>query len=116
MVLLVEEEHLLRWTIAQHLARSGIRVREGDPGQPLNSSLDGVKLVLLDLAREDLAEMGPLEAIKGCRPGVKVLLMSAALSEEERIRAFAKGASGMLLKPFDVAEACRVVEEMLEAV
>ena len=104
-VLVVEDEWLLRWALAQKLASAGYKVVEaGDAREALaqfDVQPDAVDAVLLDLRLPDADGMSVLQHVKAVRPACPVIIMTAHGSAENAGDALAAGASCFLTKPFD---------------
>ena len=104
--LIVDDEPLIRWAIAETLRADGYDVEEaGDADSTLHALVDdpdAFDLVLLDLRLPDCCDLSLLETVRRLVPGATVVLMTAFGTPEIRERARGLGAAGVLDKPFDV--------------
>jgi two-component system response regulator (stage 0 sporulation protein F) len=104
--LVVDDEPLIRWAIAETLHADGYDVEEaGDADGAVRVLFDdpaSPDLVLLDLRLPDCADLSLLETVRRLVPGATVVLMTAFGTPDIRERARGLGAAGVLDKPFDV--------------
>lgn len=106
-VLLVEDEILIRWSIAETLASSGHTVIEAESGREALDHLERqppepFDVVLLDYRLPDSNDLQLLAAIRRLRPETAVVMMTAFGTPEIMARALELGAYRVLGKPFDV--------------
>jgi DNA-binding NtrC family response regulator len=105
-VLVVDDEPLIRWSLAEALRRQGCLVVEaGDargavdrltaPGAPFD-------VVLLDYRLPDSNDLGLLSRIRDGWPGCPIILMTAFGSAEVLDGARRLGAVAIVQKPFDL--------------
>jgi DNA-binding response OmpR family regulator len=110
-VLVVDDEQLLRWSVAETLTAHGYEVTEaGDARSAMQEIGDGdhTDLVLLDMRLPDADDLRVLARIRQKAPQVPVILMTAFATREIVEEAATLGAS-VLGKPFDLdALAARV--------
>jgi DNA-binding NtrC family response regulator len=104
-ILVVDDEALVRWSLAEVLRRSGHTVIEAtnarealDATNP-SSSVDAV---LLDYRLPDSADLQLLEQIRRRLPRSPVVLMTAFSTPEVVQSALDLGAYRVLTKPFDM--------------
>jgi DNA-binding NtrC family response regulator len=105
-VLVVDDEALLRWSLAEVLRLSGHTVIEATCarealdaiGQPSSS----IEVVLLDYRLPDSADLRLLEEIRRRLPRSPVVLMTAFGTPEVVQGALNLGAYRVLSKPFDM--------------
>ena len=113
-VLVVDDEPLIRWSLAEGLSDVGYGVREAGSGSETRAVLADTRreplLVLLDLRLPDVSDLSLLETIRAERPDAPVIMMTAHGSADDGVRAKALGASAFVGKPFDVTEMVRLVE------
>jgi len=118
-VLVVEDEWLLRWSIAETLASEGHTVIEAENGtQAIMALKDGgnaIDAVLLDYRLPDSNDLLLLAAVRRLSPASAVVLMTAFGTPALAQGALDLGACQVLHKPFEmhdlqslVQEACRV--------
>jgi DNA-binding response OmpR family regulator len=105
-LLLVEDSHRLRATLARGLKHSGFVVEEAHDGPSglwaaLHLQPD---VVLLDLTLPGFDGLELLARLRAQPQYVPVLLMTARDQVEDRLRGFEAGADDYLPKPFDLRE------------
>lgn len=115
MILIVDDESLIRWSLRERLTAAGYAVREAETGPEALDVVakEPVSLVLLDLSLPGMNGLGVLERVKADHPSCPVVLMTAYGSPETAARAAELGAAHFLTKPFDVESLVRFVGEQL---
>jgi DNA-binding NtrC family response regulator len=112
-VLVVDDERLIRWSVAETLADSGYDVTEAaDARSALQAiSAPGVRTdaVLLDLSLPDSQDLTVLSKIRALSPETPVILMTAHGTDDVCEDARRRGAFMTLHKPFDMSALPRVV-------
>jgi two-component system response regulator AtoC len=103
-VLVVEDELLIRWSIAETLTKAGCLVTEaGDAAGALRAAATGdFDAVVLDYRLPDSNDLKLLAALRDRLPGSTVVMMSAYGTPEIIQRAEALGVHGFLDKPFEM--------------
>ena len=106
-VLVVEDELLIRWAIAETLGHAGHTVIKAEDGatavQALADSAEPVDAVLLDYRLPDSDDLTLLASIRRLSPRSRVSLMTAYSSPEVMKGALALGATLCVLpKPFEM--------------
>lgn len=105
-VLVVEDESLIRWSIAETLAHEGHTVVEASNAtsavQALTATREPIDVVLLDYRLPDSSDLGLLAAIRRLRPDSAVVMMTAYGTPEVTKGALDLGAYRVLNKPFDM--------------
>jgi DNA-binding NtrC family response regulator len=113
-VLVVDDEPLVRWSIAETLRGAGYDVVEAaDADSALRILVEEQvpDAILLDLRLPDCSDLHLLETIKLILPGTPVVLMTAFGTPELAADARQLGAYAVLEKPFDLA----ALEPLLDA-
>jgi len=113
-VLIVDDESLIRWAVAETLMQAGHEVLEApDGGSALRALRDSkhVDVVLLDLRLSDCADLSLLSRIRNQSPDSAVVMMSAHATPEIAAEARALGVYDVLAKPFDVNGCERVLRQ-----
>ena len=114
-VLVVDDEQLIRWSLAERLRGEGYDVVEAATGQEaLDRAREGVDLVLLDFKLPDLDGVTVLRRIKELDPDALVILLTAYASVETAVEAMKEGAFHFANKPFDLDEVAFLVSRALE--
>ena len=82
-VLVVDDEQLIRWSLAERLKADGLDVVEAGTGQEaLDRFGPDVDLVLLDYRLPDSSSLWILKKMKTVRPYVPIILLNAFSSIE----------------------------------
>jgi DNA-binding NtrC family response regulator len=107
-VLVVEDESLIRWSIAETLAHAGHLVIEAEDGatavRALTGATDPVDAVVLDYRLPDSNDLALLAALRRLSPGSAVILMTAFGTPEVAQGALDLGAYRVVHKPFDMQD------------
>jgi DNA-binding NtrC family response regulator len=105
-VLVVEDETLIRWSIAETLAQEGHAVMEAGNAtaaiQVLTDTPGPIDVVLLDYRLPDSSDLGLLADVRRLRPDSAVVLMTAYGTPEVTTGALELGAYRVVSKPFDM--------------
>jgi DNA-binding NtrC family response regulator len=117
-VLIVDDESLIRWSIAQSLEAEGFPVLEAATAREALACLgqrSDIGVVLLDLKLPDSSDLGLLQMLQHQAPTSRIILMTAhgtADVLEEAVRAGAFRAVG---KPFDMDDMVGIVRDAVAA-
>ena len=106
-VLVVDDEALLRWSIAELLRRRGHAVSEASSAREAGDAItrgSAFDLVLLDLRLPDASDLTLLDEVCRRLPQSVVVLMSAHATDEVIQDALGRGAARVFGKPFDMRE------------
>jgi DNA-binding response OmpR family regulator len=113
VVLVVDDEALIRWSLSEGLSDSGFVVRLASTGAEARTvlqSFDGEPLVIvLDLRLPDIADLSLLRELRALRPDVPIIMMTAHGSAEDAALARELGVFRFIDKPFDVSEVVGLV-------
>jgi DNA-binding NtrC family response regulator len=105
-ILVVDDEALLRWSIAEVLRRSGHTVIEAasacEARDVISQTFDSIDVVLLDYRLPDSDDLRFLEEVRRRLSNAAVLLMTAFGTPEMVQGALDRGAYSVLNKPFDM--------------
>ena len=105
-VLVVEDEMLIRWSIAETLAQKGYTVVEASTAaaavQALTDTPGPIDVVLLDYRLPDSRDLGLLASVRRLRPDSAVVMMTAYGTPEVTKGALELGAYRVVNKPFDM--------------
>ena len=114
-VLVVDDEQLIRWSLAERLRAEGHEVLEAGTGaEALERARDGVDLVLLDYKLPDIDGVTVLRRIKELDPDALVILLTAYASVDTAVEAMKEGAFHFANKPFDIDDVAFQVARALE--
>jgi two-component system, cell cycle sensor histidine kinase and response regulator CckA len=115
VVLVVDDEAVLRTFLARALERAGYAVVLADDGSTaidlLMTQGERIALALVDLAMPELSGTDIVEALHNIRPDLPILLMSGSPLYELERRVERLPVVGLLPKPFAVADLLRAVRE-----
>lgn len=105
-VLVVDDEALLRWSIAELLRRGGHAVLQAtsaaDVRDAMSRSSERIDVVLLDYRLPDSDGLRLLEEVRRRLPQAAVVIMTAFGTPEMVQGALDRGAYRVLSKPFDM--------------
>jgi two-component system, NtrC family, response regulator AtoC len=114
-ILVVDDEALIRWSLAERLRAEGYRVLEAETGAAALEQLpEGVDLVLLDYKLPDDDGVSVLRKIKIFDADILVILLTAYASIETAVEAMKLGAYHFANKPFDLDDVITMVQRALE--
>jgi two-component system response regulator AtoC len=114
-VLVVDDEDLVRWSLAERLEQEGCEVlTAGSLAEARARTEEGVDLVLLDLRLPDGDGLDLLAELRRDDPDLPVVLMTAFSSVKGAVAAMKGGAFHYVAKPFDLDEVALVVQQALE--
>lgn len=113
-VLVVDDEPLIRWSVSQSLADLGFDVSDAPDAatalKMVTTSPLAFGIVVLDLRLPDMNDLSLLGTLRQLLPSARLILMTAFGTPELMADARALGAT-VLLKPFELEELNRVVNE-----
>ena len=114
-VLVVDDEPLIRWSIAETLSQIGWAVVEaGDARGALSAARDGqlpFAVVVLDLKLPDSQDLSLLARLRELLSPVQIIVMTAHGTPEIVTAAIERGAQCVLHKPFGLTELTDAVSE-----
>lgn len=114
-VLVVDDEQLIRWSLAERLKADGLHIVEaGTAHEALERFGPDVDLVLLDYRLPDGDGLRVLKKMKAAQPDVPIILLTAFSSIETAVEAMKQGAYHYANKPFNLDEIALVVGKALE--
>jgi two-component system, NtrC family, response regulator AtoC len=114
-VLVVDDEPLIRWSLAETLSDRGYQVVEsGDARSARRAVQDaarGFDVVVLDLRLPDSEDLSLLASVRQASPTSQVILMTAFGATEVVLGALQLGAYRVVSKPFDMSALANLVAE-----
>jgi DNA-binding NtrC family response regulator len=112
-VLVVDDEPLIRWSLAETLAHSGHEVIEAGDAmgalRTLNNTQESVDVVLLDFRLPDSHDLTLLSLIRRLAPDTSIILMTAYGSPEITEGALQLGAYTVVHKPFEMHDMAALI-------
>jgi DNA-binding NtrC family response regulator len=114
-ILIVDDEPLIRWCIAETLGTAGYGITEAqDAASALQALTDMPEpdVILLDLRLPDSSDLSLLQRIRRIAPAATVVVMTAFGTPEITAEALKLGARGVLTKPFDTRDLEHVVDSL----
>jgi DNA-binding NtrC family response regulator len=116
-VLIIDDERLVRWSLAQKLRGWGYEAAEAETGTTGLSALaaEGPDLVLLDVRLPDAKGTDVLEDLRKSWPDLPVIMITAHGVIEDAVTAMRRGAYDFITKPVDDAKLQSTVAHALEA-
>jgi DNA-binding NtrC family response regulator len=114
-VLVVDDEALIRWSLAETLSDNGHEVVEAATGQAALSAVDNASApfdaVLLDFRLPDSDDLGLLGRLRLLLPDASIIMMTAYGTPEMLEQAIMLGAYCVINKPFEIADVVALVVE-----
>jgi DNA-binding response OmpR family regulator len=113
-VLVVDDEPVVRDVLGRYLTREGFAVQEAEDGE---SALTAIRcgaphVVVLDLMLPRLSGLDVLKLVR-LESDLPVIILSARVSEEERITGLRLGADDYIVKPYSPREVVERVRAVL---
>jgi DNA-binding NtrC family response regulator len=105
-VLVVDDEALLRWSLAEVLRRGGHTVVEATSASAARAAIDtsdeAIDVVFLDYRLPDSSDLSLLREVRARVPHTAVVLMTAYGTPDVLQGALDLGAYCVMMKPFDL--------------
>lgn len=112
-VLIVDDEALIRWSVAETLADLGLEIEQAVDAKSAMAALERAErtfdVIVLDLRLPDMDDLTLLSTIHRRLPQTPVILMTAFGTPEIVAEARALGVTDILSKPFELGELGRAV-------
>ena len=114
-VLIVEDETLIRWAVAETLTDAGHRVLQATDAatalQAVGQVAEPFDVVLLDFRLPDSDDLSLLERIRQLSPVSAVVMMTAFGTPQMTAQAKSLGVYEVVAKPFDVGAMAELLVE-----
>jgi DNA-binding NtrC family response regulator len=114
-VLVVDDEALIRWSLAEMLGERGYTVTEAGDGRMAVAAIENAQepfdVVLLDYRLPDSADLRLLAKVRQLAPSSQVIMITAHNSPELAQGAAALGAYSVISKPFEVESLAELVKQ-----
>jgi two-component system, NtrC family, response regulator AtoC len=117
-VLVVDDEALIRWSLAESFTDAGYSVTEASDGaSAVAQASDGQRFdaIVLDYRLPDSNDLHLLETIRGLQPKAALVMMTAFGTPEMTSGALKLGAYRVVAKPFDVHDIVDLVTRAHES-
>ena len=117
VILVCEDEELIRWSLVEHLRGEGFEVIEAKDGVECLEGIEsrGPDLVITDIKMPRLDGLGVLRQMREDGRDVPTIVLTAHGGVDNAIEATKLGASEYLQKPFDLREITLAVNRVLES-
>jgi two-component system nitrogen regulation response regulator GlnG len=106
VVLVVDDEALIRWSLSEALTEAGYTSRLASCGSEARIVLSSLEhdalVVVLDMRLPDVNDLGLVRHVRRVRPDARIILMSAHVTPEEAAEARGLCVFAVVSKPFDV--------------
>ncbi len=115
-LLVVDDEHLIRWSLEQNLKKQGYDVVTAGSGEDALRMVreEQPDLVLLDIQLPGISGIDVLEKIKDHDDDIIVVMVTANSGLENAVNAMRLGAYDYVSKPFNLDELSIIVKKALE--
>ena len=115
-ILVVDDEHLIRWSLEQNLKKQGYEVFTAGNGEDALRLVreEQPDLVLLDIQLPGISGLEVLEKVKEFDDDIIVIMVTAHGGLETAVTAMRIGAYDYLNKPFNLDEMAIVIRKALE--
>lgn len=115
VILVVDDEEMVRTVIARSLTRAGLEVIAASSGRQAREEIEKrhIDLAILDVAMPELDGLGTLRLLKEKQPDLPSMFLSGHVDDAFVESARASGASLVLTKPISPRELVAVVHEAL---
>ena len=114
-VLIVDDEPLIRWSLAETLLELGYDVSEAVNGQTALQALSGTRapfhVAVLDYRLPDSNDLKLLAAVRRMSPCTQVILMTAFATPEVILGAQQLGVYRVVHKPFEMNDISDLVQQ-----
>jgi DNA-binding NtrC family response regulator len=115
-ILVVDDEHLIRWSLEQNLKKQGYEVVVASNGEEALKQVheEPPDLVLLDIQMPGITGLEVLEKVKEIDEDIVVIMITAHGGLETAVSAMRMGAYDYINKPFNLDELAIVIRKALE--
>jgi two-component system, cell cycle sensor histidine kinase and response regulator CckA len=118
-LLIVDDEESIRELTKEILCEVGYKVLTTASGREAidiySKGKEAISLVILDLIMPEMDGKACLEELLKINPDVKILLASGYSANGPARQAIARGAKGLINKPYDIRQLLQMVREVLDA-
>jgi DNA-binding response OmpR family regulator len=113
-VLVVDDEPVVRDVLGRYLVREGFAVQEAEDGEAALAAIraEAPQVVVLDLMLPRLSGLDVLKLVR-LESDLPVIILSARVSEEERVTGLRLGADDYIVKPYSPREVVERIRAVL---
>ena len=115
-VLIVDDEPLIAWSLAETLGDHGDSVIEVGTGagalRAMSNAMAPMDVILLDYKLPDVQDLSLLSTVRRLSPASRVILMSAFLTPDIATEALSLGAARAINKPLDMCDVPALVHDV----
>lgn len=109
-VLIVDEEPLTRWALAETLADAGhVTVEAANVEAAIRAASQSVDVILLDYQLPDSNDLAVISTLRRLAPDSAIIVMTAYGTPTIIMEALRRGANRVLAKPFEVHDVVALV-------
>jgi DNA-binding NtrC family response regulator len=115
-LLIVDDEQEFTEIMAQRLRKRGHSVTTaGDGSAALRclADIDGIEIVVLDLAMPGMSGIETLNAIKAAHPLIEVIMLTGRATVDTAVESIRQGAFNYLIKPCEIDDLIAHIEGAL---
>ncbi len=115
-ILVVDDEHLIRWSLEQNLKKQGYDIVTAGNGEDALKMVreEQPDLILLDIQMPGINGLEVLEKVKEIDEDIVVIMVTAQGGLETAVNAMRLGAYDYINKPFNLDELAIVIRKALE--
>ena len=115
-ILVVDDEHLIRWSLEQNLKKQGYDVLTAGNGEDALKLVreEQPDLILLDIQLPGISGLDVLEKVKEIDEDIIVIMVTAQGGLDTAVTAMRMGAYDYINKPFNLDEMAIVIRKALE--
>ena len=115
-ILVVDDEHLIRWSLEQNLKKQGYEVLTAGTGEEALRLVreEQPDLMLLDIQLPGITGLEVLEKVKEIDEDIIVIMVTAHGGLETAVNAMRLGAYDYINKPFNLDEMAIIIKKALE--
>jgi DNA-binding NtrC family response regulator len=112
-LLIVDDEHEFTEILAQRLRKRGFTVTTAISGETALDCLEGIDIVILDVAMPGMNGVDTLSAIKKRQPLVEVIMLTGQATVGTAVDAIRLGAFNYLMKPCEIVDIVFHIEQAM---
>ena len=110
-MLIVDDEPLIRWSVAEMLSDAGhVTIEAADGEAAIRAVSESVDVILLDYRLPDSNDLTLLSTLRRLAPDSAIVIMTAHGTPDIALEALRLGAHRVLAKPFELRDLVAVVD------